>query len=272
MISLFIELFAVSILSSTAGAICGIGGGVIIKPVLDCLGIMNVSCVSFLSGCTVLAMSGFSVCKNLKKKAEESDILLLTSLAFGAAFGGIIGKSMFQALKMAAGNENFVGMIQSAVLIFITAGSIIYTVNEGKIQTKQCRKWWAGVLIGILLGILSSFLGIGGGPVNLIVLAYVFSMTTKEAVFGSLYIIMFSQITSLMQAYVYKTIPDVDVKLLFVMIAGGAAGGIIGDRISKNISDKRVTELFQIMMLVIVGINIYNTMKFGYRFFAVIGI
>ena len=49
--------FAVSILSSTAGSICGIGGGVIIKPVLDALGVMSVSSISFLSGCTVLAMS-----------------------------------------------------------------------------------------------------------------------------------------------------------------------------------------------------------------------
>ena len=31
--------FAVSILSSIAGSICGIGGGVIIKPVLDAVGI-----------------------------------------------------------------------------------------------------------------------------------------------------------------------------------------------------------------------------------------
>ena len=42
--------FAVSILSCTAGSICGIGGGVIIKPVLDATGIMGVSSISFLSG------------------------------------------------------------------------------------------------------------------------------------------------------------------------------------------------------------------------------
>ena len=34
--------FAVSILSCTVGSICGIGGGVIIKPVLDATGIMGV--------------------------------------------------------------------------------------------------------------------------------------------------------------------------------------------------------------------------------------
>ena len=58
--------FAVSILSSIAGSICGIGGGVIIKPVLDAVGIMSVSSISFLSGCTVLAMSLVSVYKNIK--------------------------------------------------------------------------------------------------------------------------------------------------------------------------------------------------------------
>ena len=45
----------VSFLASIAGAICGIGGGVIIKPALDLLGWASVSTISFLSGCTVLS-------------------------------------------------------------------------------------------------------------------------------------------------------------------------------------------------------------------------
>ena len=49
--------------ASALGAICGIGGGVIIKPVLDSLGIYSVSTVNFLSGCTVLSMSGYTVLK-----------------------------------------------------------------------------------------------------------------------------------------------------------------------------------------------------------------
>ena len=42
--------FTVSILSCTVGSICGIGGGVIIKPVLDATGIMGVSSISFFVG------------------------------------------------------------------------------------------------------------------------------------------------------------------------------------------------------------------------------
>ena len=52
-----IAYFIISLLASVAGAICGIGGGVIIKPTLDLFHLDSVSTISFLSGCTVLAMS-----------------------------------------------------------------------------------------------------------------------------------------------------------------------------------------------------------------------
>ena len=55
----------VSFLASVAGAVCGIGGGVIIKPTLDLFGLASVATVSFLSGCTVLSMSCYSVGKSL---------------------------------------------------------------------------------------------------------------------------------------------------------------------------------------------------------------
>lgn len=51
----------ISFLASTAGAICGIGGGVIIKPTLGLFQMASVSTISFLSGCTVLSMSLYSV-------------------------------------------------------------------------------------------------------------------------------------------------------------------------------------------------------------------
>ena len=86
--------FLVSILSSAAGSICGIGDGVIIKPVLDATGIMSVSGISFLSGCTVLAMSVVSVYKNMRAGTAKLNLKTATGLAVGAALGGVAGKSM----------------------------------------------------------------------------------------------------------------------------------------------------------------------------------
>ena len=258
-----IVFFAVSILSSAVGSVCGIGGGVIIKPVLDATGIMSVSSISFLSGCTVLAMSVVSVYKNIRAKTAKLNVRIATGLAVGAAAGGITGKTMFQALKSAVGNENLVGMTQAIVLIAITLGTLIYTVCKNRIRTKEYTRIWLCIVIGILLGIMSSFLGIGGGPINLVVLAYFFSMSTKEAALSSLYIIMFSQIASLLQTFATGTVPEISISYLIAMVAGGILGGTLGSKINKKIDEEGVNRLFTALMIVIIGINIYNAVKFG---------
>lgn len=66
----YLIFLIVSFGASIAGAICGIGGGVIIKPALDAVGVLDVATISFLSGCTVLTMSCYSVYK--AKRSGES--------------------------------------------------------------------------------------------------------------------------------------------------------------------------------------------------------
>ncbi len=259
---MMIIFFAVSLLASIVGSICGIGGGVIIKPVLDALNIMSVSCISFLSGCTVLTMSVVSVYKNMRA-GKKMDIRIATLLAIGAAVGGIAGKMMFQSLKAAVGNENFVGMVQSIVLIGVTGATFVYTIFKKKIKTCHFQNALLCLIVGLLLGIMSSFLGIGGGPINLMILGFFFSMATKEAALASLYIIMFSQITSLGQTVITGTIPDVQLIYLVVMVIGGILGGNIGSRINKKIDEDKVDKLFMMLMLIIIFINIYNTCKFA---------
>ena len=91
--------FLVSLLASTAGAICGIGGGVIIKPVLDLLHLEMVAAISFLSGCTVLSMSCYSVGRAMLAGERRVSLSTGTPLALGAAAGGLLGSQLFSAVK-----------------------------------------------------------------------------------------------------------------------------------------------------------------------------
>lgn len=79
--------------------------------------------------------------------------------------------------------------------------------------------------IGLVLGVMSSFLGIGGGPINLVVLFFFFSMDTKTAAENSLYIILFSQIASLFASLfaslLTRTVPEFSLGMLLLMAAGG---------------------------------------------------
>ena len=187
--------FVVSFGASIVGAICGIGGGVLIKPLLDAFGVLSVSAISFLSGCTVLTMSCYSVFKAKMSKESLVDGKTGTPLAIGAAVGGVAGKMMFQSIASMFADQNRVGAVQAFCLMIITLGTLIYTIKKDFIKTHHVTNAAACVLIGVVLGIFSSFLGIGGGPINLVVLFYFFSMDTKTAAQNSLYIILFSQVT-----------------------------------------------------------------------------
>ena len=175
-----ILFFCVSFFASIAGAICGIGGGVIIKPVLDMLGLASVATISFLSGCTVLSAGDNRV-----------DFRTGTPLAIGAAVGGVVGKQLFSTIAGMFPNPNTVGVVQSICLAIITIGTFVYTLFKARIQGKHITNPTFCVIIGLVLGLMSSFLGIGGGPINLVVLFYFFSMETKTAAQNSLYIILF---------------------------------------------------------------------------------
>lgn len=109
--------FIVSLLASIAGAICGIGGGVVIKPTLDMFHLASVSTISFLSGCTVLSMSCYSVVKGMLAHDSQVDVKTGTPLAIGAALGGIVGQSLFVSVKAMFENANTVGAVQGMVLI-----------------------------------------------------------------------------------------------------------------------------------------------------------
>lgn len=60
---IYLVYILISFLASVIGCICGIGGGVIIKPVMDAFHIYSVSTISFMSGCIVLAMTSYSFIK-----------------------------------------------------------------------------------------------------------------------------------------------------------------------------------------------------------------
>lgn len=250
--------FAVSFFASIVGAICGIGGGVIIKPVLDLFGWASVSTISFLSGCTVLAMSLYSVGRSMAAGERTVDLRTGTPLAIGAAVGGVLGKQLFTAVRAASPDPDMVGGVQAVCLALVTLMTLVYTLKKAGIRTKKIDSTDLCLAIGLVLGVMSSFLGIGGGPINLVVLFYFFSMDTKTAAANSLYIILFSQIASLAATLVTHTVPPFTAHTLALMVLGGIGGGMAGRKINKRLDGRAVDRLFTVLMTVIIGISVYN--------------
>lgn len=256
-----IILFCVALFASIIGAICGIGGGVIIKPVLDAFGWMSVSSASFLSGCTVLSMTAYSVLRERHLNCMSFEARKLIPISIGAAIGGIAGKALFQWLILGFSSST-AGIVQAVCLIALVAGTVAYTLVEHRIHTVHLQSVFARLLVGVLLGTLSAFLGIGGGPFNLVALSFFFSLRDKEAVISSLFIILISQISSLLMQYATQTVPDVPWSMLIAMICGGLFGGMIGRRSCTHFSVKIGKTIFISLNLIIIGISCWNIYRF----------
>ncbi len=254
-------IYSVVILTATTlGAFVGLGGGVIIKPVLDFIGAEPRLQVDFLSSMAVFTMSVVSTCKYIKNKVNfKKEIIAFVSV--GSIAGGWLGSKCMDLLSTVAPQEK-IRCIQAFVLAALLATVCYYVSKERK--SFHVTNKAAILLVGLMLGFFASFLGIGGGPINVAVLTLFFSLNVKESAVYSVAIIFFSQLSKLATllastgiepyAHQWKT-------LLFILPAA-ILGGIIGSKFNRKFDDKIIRKIFSAVMLLLVALNIYNGISY----------
>ena len=261
---MLIIFFIVSFLSSTIGVICGIGGGIIIKPVIDYFNMVEASKASLLSSCSVLSMSLYTLVHNKISGYSKVNTKIATHLAVGGIFGGIIGKTLLSYLAILKG-ENIAGILQSSILILLTIITIIFTIKNmgrNKIISMHINNMLICLIIGMILGLLSSFIGIGGGPFNIIILYFFFGMDEKISAENSLYIILFSQISNIFISIIRNDFAKINLFSLIAMVSGGILGGFLGKLINKKINLIIFQKLFLSVLFIIILISMYNLYNF----------
>ncbi|MCK4244985.1 MAG: sulfite exporter TauE/SafE family protein, partial [Candidatus Omnitrophica bacterium] len=102
------------------------------------------------------------------------------------------------------------------------------------------------MIAGIVMGFLSGLLGIGGGVVIVPALVYIFSLTMKEAIGTSLFIMLFASLSGLLT---HRQKGQVNLKLGLVLGVAGMAGAQLGGFSTTLISDLWLKRLFGILLL-----------------------
>lgn len=256
-----ILVFFICLAASVAGAISGIGGGIITKPLLEATGLFSVETISFLSGCTVLCMAIVSLLRSRGNGAALHKTGS-TAMALGAMVGGIGGKWLFQLFLERISDASMVGIIQNVILFLLTFG-VLFTV--GKVRAgheARCKNLPLCAATGLALGLVSAFLGIGGGPINLAVLALLFSMDLKTAAKNSLYIILFSQAASLLLTLGRQEVPSFDWYYLVLMASAGVLGGLGGSFLAKRWNGRQTERFFRCLLVVILLICAWNICRY----------
>jgi len=257
---IYVLYFLIAILATTSGAIAGISGGIVIRPLLDVLDHFDVQTISVLSSLTILSMSLVAAGKQIHQKATIK-FKIVIPLAIGSALGGIIGQQLLAHVIGALEVDRIVTVIQNSILLLIAITVFLYIKNRDKIKGHSITNPAAIVISGLSLGIIAAFLGIGGGPLNVAILVFLFSLDIKTATVGSIVIILFSQTANAIVFASTIGFGGFDLRMLPPMIAGATIGGFIGAGLNKKLSEKTVENFFRVMLSLVAVFSIYNIVR-----------
>lgn len=251
--------FIIAIAATGIGALTGMGGGVIIKPVLDVLQDFDVATIGLLSSLTVLAMAVVSVGKQAAGHAEVP-WRTAVPLAVGSVIGGWLGQFLFEA-AVSGIDAAAVTVIQNGILMGLVLAVFFYMHNRGRIASPKLSGAFSAAAAGVFLGVCSSFLGIGGGPINVALIVFLFDAGTKQATVCSLVTILFAQLSKLGSVLTTGGFAGYDLSALPFMIAGAVAGGFIGAALNQKFSEKSVEKAFDAAQLLVAGMAVINILR-----------
>lgn len=247
--------FFIFLASCIIGAIIGLGGGVIIRPILDAIGYHNVLNIAFLTSVAVIIMAMVSTGKKIAD-GVKIDLLTAALTSLGALIGGTLGNLLLEYLVYTFDAENNVQMVQTIATIITLLLAIYYTRRDDLRYEVKAKVLFP--VIGIVLGLLAVFLGIGGGPINVPVFMIMFGLSVKIATAYSIVVIFFSHLSRLVTMGFTEGFGYFDLPYLWAIVPAAIIGGVVGAMISRRLTDETVRKMFMVVMSILVLMNVYN--------------
>ncbi|GMV37353.1 MAG: UPF0721 transmembrane protein [Fimbriimonadales bacterium] len=240
-------LFAAGVGAGAFGAILGLGGGIIMVPVLtQVLQVpMDKAIAASLLG--IIATSAASSVEYLSQKRTDLDLAsrLLLSSVVGAVIGSFFGKPL---LGTAEGRRVVAGLFAA-----VTLGVAWVMFRNRRQETDHHEREVGRVPLrahGAVFGggVLSTLLGIGGGAINVPTIALAVGAPMKVAVATSSYMI---GVTAASGVAIYAWAGMVDPTVAGPSALGLLIGAQLGARAAKFVSGKNLRALFSLVLLYI---------------------
>jgi uncharacterized membrane protein YfcA len=283
-----INIFLMIILGFFVGLLSGlfgIGGGFLLTPLMILMNIPASIAVG-TGASSVMASSFTAMLKNYKN--SYFNIKLGIYIVLGGLIGTYWGSNLFSFLEKQGHLESYVKLSYMILLLLIGGlmsweiiGSYrsikkprsrrkrifsyymktlpfkikIYdtsnTVDALKTETKQISLIPV-VLLGIFIGGVSGFLGVGGGFITVPILIYIIGIPTTMAIATSQFQMVFiSCVTVFIHAVYHNTI---DIALGTIIIMGSVIGAQIGVRFSSSVRAD-LLRIFLALLILFMGLQ-----------------
>jgi hypothetical protein len=250
----------------TAAAICsgvmvgftlglvGGGGSILALPLLLYLVGIPDPHLAIGTSAVAVAVNAFA---NLVPHAREQHVRWYPALVFAVA--GLAGAFAGSSIGKAVDGRRL--LILFALLMLFVAAMMLRgrKAGSGPVSAERRVNLWRLGPIGLGVGSLSGFYGIGGGFLVVPGLILGTGMPTIEAIGSALVAVgVFGTTTAL--NYAASGLVDWPVALLFIV--GGIGGGWIGARVAQRLSAQRqtLTRLLGCMLVVVSGYMLYRSL------------
>ncbi len=232
-------LIALGFAAGILGSMIGLGGGIIVVPVLTFLGFSPTAAASNSLFAALSNAIASTISYSRQKRIEYSLGLKLGLLTIpGTVLGAVISTDVTPGIfKMLFG----LVLIASAAYIFLRKK----IENKEKTLYKQMMVFAVGA--SFFAGIISSFFGIGGGIIFVPLMVVGMGMAMKKAAPTSQLILLFASLSGVITHSILGH-PDF-IQAGFLAI-GSFIGGLIGARLSLDVKERYLQILVSVVILI----------------------
>jgi uncharacterized membrane protein YfcA len=246
------------------GALTGIGGGVLLTPILALHFGIPIRQAIGTSLVAVITTSAASSSVHLQR--HTTDIRLGMTLELATAFGAAVMAYLVGYFNRDALEGLFAGFLLYSAITILTKGrkgepvgdESSPTTNETFIPPYEPKRYPLGLAASLVAGALSGLLGIGGGPIKVPVLYLFMKVPLMVATATSNFMI---GVTAAASAIVYYRRGDILVQVAAPLAVGVFVGSLLGARMAPRINTKVVVYLLVGVMLYLAGHLIIHLLR-----------
>ena len=245
-------LIPLGFVAGILGSMIGLGGGIIIVPILTFLGFPPTVAASNSLFAAFSNSVASTISYSRQKRIESSLGLKLGLLAIpGTILGAIISTDITPDIfKILFG---FI-LIASSVYIFLRK----QIESKDKIISNQLIIFIIGS--SFFAGIISSFFGIGGGIVFVPMMVVGMGMSMKRAAPTSQLILLFASLSGII---VHSILGHPDFLQSGFLAIGSFFGGLVGAKLSLSVKERNLKILISIVLLIASAKLIFDSLTSG---------
>lgn len=233
------------------GSLVGLGGGVIMVPVLNIVFGLPIKAAVATSLCAVCATSIGGAAKYLNRGIADFrlGLFLETTTVVGAVSGGLLAIVV---------KPQIISIMFALVLFYAAVGMALKKRDAGDNQDDinykkpSLNRKLSALGLSSVVGMVSSFLGVGGGVVQVPILHLILKLPIKAATATSTYMI---GITASAGSLVYFFKGIIDYKFVGPLIVGTLIGSTCGATLAGELRSTTIKVLF-IMAIIYAGLQV----------------